>query len=171
MKRIAIDVNGVKASDIARFQRKCERQPDGCLNWQGASNGKGYGRFKFKGKLLLAHRFAFAVANRSSPDVGVIDHICNNPKCVEPSHLRHVSYAFNTARGESKVALTLRRIASTGTCINGHPRTDEHIRHMPSGARCETCKRDAETKARQRPDVKARRAAQAKEYRMRMKAK
>ncbi|MDK9585807.1 HNH endonuclease [Lelliottia wanjuensis] len=61
-----------------------------CLIWTGALNTKGYGRLKVKGEIILAHRFAFCVAHgltlKEIKDL-VIRHKCDNPSCINPTHL------------------------------------------------------------------------------------
>lgn len=66
------------------FWAKVEKT-DGCWNWTGATDANGYGRFSRQG---LAHRFAFVLENGPIPDGLVLDHICHNPRCVRPGHLR-----------------------------------------------------------------------------------
>lgn len=59
-----------------------------CWTWQGSSNAAGYGRFKFRGTVYLAHRVAWAMENQADPGDGFIDHMCHNASCVNPTHLR-----------------------------------------------------------------------------------
>lgn len=169
MRRIPIIVASISERDLARFAEKCKRQEDGCLNWVGANNPRGYGRFKLGGKLVLPHRFSFAIANGYSPEDGVIDHICNNPRCVEPNHLRHLTYAENTARGESAIAASTRHVVATGTCTRGHPRTAEFIRITSGNRVCKACKRETEAAAGKDPEVRAARARRSREYRRRLR--
>ncbi|MCL8077200.1 HNH endonuclease [Enterobacter hormaechei] len=61
-----------------------------CLIWTGSKNEQGYGRIKVKGKLIHIHRFAYCVANGLTLDEIdglVIRHKCDNPSCINPSHL------------------------------------------------------------------------------------
>ena len=69
-----------------------------CWNWTGALNHKGYGNFSNRRKLFgstYAHRIAYELFFDRPADDKVIDHICRNRKCVNPAHLRQVSYAEN----------------------------------------------------------------------------
>lgn len=170
MKTIPIDVSEVTKEDRLRFERMCERDSSGCLKWIGANTPAGYGRFKLKGRLLLAHRFSFALRHNGIPSTGVIDHLCNNPWCVEPDHLRHTTYAFNTARGGSPVAANIRRVLETGRCVHGHPLSGTNLGVSKSGRYCRLCRRINENAHRSDPEVRRRRAMQAREYRLRKKA-
>ena len=61
-----------------------------CLVWTGSRNDKGYGRLKVKGEIILAHRFAYCVATGltlKEIDGLVIRHKCDNPSCINPTHL------------------------------------------------------------------------------------
>lgn len=67
---------------------KAKRNPKtGCLEWFGTKNHDGYGQVRYKRKCLAVHRVVFLLC------IGPIDnqlqvlHKCDNPKCVEPSHL------------------------------------------------------------------------------------
>lgn len=54
----------------------------GCLEWTGDVTDKGYGRMKFDGRDVAAHRLAWILTFGSIPeDVWVLHH-CDNPPCV-----------------------------------------------------------------------------------------
>lgn len=74
----------------ARFVERVERT-DGCWTWKGHRNRGGYGLF-YPGKAIaeremLAHRFAYAMANGPIPEGFHVLHSCDNPPCVNPTHL------------------------------------------------------------------------------------
>lgn len=58
-----------------------------CWIWQD-NLSQGYGRLKFCGVLVLAHRFAYELYNNAPVDqsYGVL-HKCHNKQCVNPEHL------------------------------------------------------------------------------------
>lgn len=68
---------------------------DKCWNWLGYTSKLGYGYFKYQGTRTLAYRYSFREANGSIRDGAMIDHICHNPRCVRPSHLREVTHKQN----------------------------------------------------------------------------
>lgn len=60
-----------------------------CWPWLANKYSTGYGRFKYKGKEHLAHRFAYALFwNTMIEEEKVIMHICDNPTCCNPLHLK-----------------------------------------------------------------------------------
>lgn len=58
-----------------------------CWNWKSGLTSDGYGKFKAKGKTLIASRVAYYLATRYLPDYLFVCHKCDNPKCCNPAHL------------------------------------------------------------------------------------
>lgn len=85
-----------------RFWAKVDKRgPNDCWAWTGAANGRGYGSIWRSPRLERAHRMAYELAYGAIPDGLVVDHMCHNPKCVNPRHLRICTQAQNlqNARG------------------------------------------------------------------------
>src|SRR5574337_677951 len=76
-----------------RFWGKVDKSGE-CWLWTSATN-KGYGLFMLDGKAQWAHRLTYEDANGPIPEGREIDHICRNPACVRPSHLRAVVHIEN----------------------------------------------------------------------------
>lgn len=58
----------------------------GCLEWIGAKR-KGYGRLRIAGKDYAAHKLSWIESNGPIPNGMWVLHRCDNPACIQPSHL------------------------------------------------------------------------------------
>lgn len=72
-------------------------ETNGCILWQGAIDGAGYGQFlnaNGSGKGTTAHRFLYESVYGPQPGL-VIDHKCENKLCVNIEHLQAVTSGEN----------------------------------------------------------------------------
>lgn len=154
MKMTAINRGELSASDIMRFESKVSRMESGCLEWIGGRDKLGYGRFKFRGRMLMSHRVSMAIRHGDLPVGLVVDHLCRNPACVDPEHLEMVTLGENTARGLSPLAPAIRNAAIGEACINGHHRAQYGAQDKSGRVRCRECGRlnSARRDARDRLD-------------------
>ena len=93
-----INRDEITDSDNERFWSKVDSDsnPDGCWEWT-ARLGKGYGRFRLGSRKILAHRFAWVVANhkeQQDPNKEIC-HNCDNRKCCNPLHIRQDTKSSN----------------------------------------------------------------------------
>lgn len=71
-----------------RFWSRVLKHPyPGCWEWQKITTHNGYGEIWVDGKMLRAHRVSWEMVNGKIPDGIFVLHKCDNPSCVNPSHL------------------------------------------------------------------------------------
>ena len=58
-----------------------------CMAWKYGLNRDGYGTLTIDGRQELAHRAVFIQTQGIIPEGMQINHLCNRPYCVQPSHL------------------------------------------------------------------------------------
>ena len=69
-----------------RLAHRSERQGD-CVVFTGCTNASGYGQITIANKQVAVHRVAYELAHGPIPEGLVIRHKCDNPPCIDPSHL------------------------------------------------------------------------------------
>lgn len=123
------------AERVAAFWAKVKKT-DTCWNWMGARRPVGYGTFMGPGrKHVAAHRFAYQLEVGAIPDGLFLDHLCRNPRCVNPDHLEPVTNAENILRGNGMSARNARKTH----CKRGHPLSGGNLVLTGYGRQCRTC--------------------------------
>ena len=122
----------------------------GCWIWTARVDNFGYGHFKVKGRSLKAHRVAWTISNGEIPLDKLIDHLCRNPRCVNPAHMELVTHEENVRRGISPTAVNSRKTH----CPKGHPLSGDNLLMYKTRRRCAECCR-ARDRARPQRRVEA----------------
>jgi HNH endonuclease len=144
---------------VATFMRHVEADPDSdCWVWTGFRDRQGYGRYSAffgRGQRIdfKAHRFAWAlcVDGDLSRAERCIDHLCDNPSCVRPDHLRMTTWRENLLRSENTQA---GKHARQTHCVRGHRLGGKNLYvwvDRKTGRRmrqCVACRRDRRAEAR-----------------------
>lgn len=128
-------MGGVRGRTVQeRIEAWCIETPSGCWEWQGAQNGKGYGRITVEGRSLYVHRVAYEAFIGPIPDGLTIDHLCRTRHCANPWHMDPVPAEINTSRAAKGPRSRCRREL--------HPLDDANTYVSPSGLRvCRACAR------------------------------
>lgn len=133
-------MKGVKGSypipTIVRLLTKVTIDDRGCWVYNGSLQERGHGILRIgsqednTSKLVKAHRFSYEYFIGKIPDDLSLDHLCQNPSCVNPYHLEPVT------RGENVKREAERR----KTCHKGHLWILENIKVLPNGDKtCRLC--------------------------------
>ena len=137
--------------DISRFWAKVDKT-DTCWNWTAYSDASGYGQFRHGSRLMQAHRYSYLNFVGDLIEGLVVDHLCSNRKCVNPSHLEQVTQKQNVMRARSKVT----------HCPSGHEYDAIRKNGKYSARYCKTCHATAKAKYKQKNREKT--LEQSKEY-------
>ena len=123
--------------------------PNGCWEWQGHLDKRGYGTIKVNLKQTFVHRVIYFLFNPSIRKDFYVLHSCNNSKCVYLGHLRH-----GTAKENAQDATDGNRWHNSvkEKCKNGHRLTKKntytYIRKESGKPRrtCKTCRATLDAK-------------------------
>lgn len=127
------------SSVLDRLMFRTALLPNGCWEWRGARNQKGYGNIRVDtyGPAKSVHRVAYTELVGPISDGLEIDHLCKNRACINPEHLEAVTRTVNIQRVDQRRAV----------CKNGHEMTVENTRIYITKAgvkshNCRACARE-----------------------------
>lgn len=147
----------IHAKDFYRFCSKFTVNEDGCWIWTASKNKQGYGKYRYKDKMLRAHRYAYEIFRDKVPpgfdlahyrmDEGP-EHAPCSRACVNPAHLRPMPHKENIRRGRSGAIRGGQQLAKTH-CPQGHIYAGSNLYINPDGRRlCRACNRENQRKLR-----------------------
>lgn len=126
---------------VPRIMAKIAVNGNGCWLRVTALNPQGYGNISHSAKGItnyyMTHRVMYVLVNGFIPDGFDIDHLCEQPSCCNPSHLRAVTHAENVLRSRrNPAAINARK----KVCNQGHS-----LEAIGPGKRsCPTCRKTRE---------------------------
>ncbi len=123
---------------LSRFWSKVVKGSEtDCWPWIG---GKGRGRFYLNGRSVLASHVVLVLAGRDRPDdKQMACHTCDNPNCVNPSHLWWGTNIENVA---DMINRRRHRNNRKTHCLRGHEFSGDNLLARENGQRgCRICQR------------------------------
>lgn len=99
-----------------RFWAQVDRSEGGCWTWRARCDRAGYGMCVVERKSRYAHRVSYELTHGEVPVGLLVCHRCDNPPCVNPSHLFLGTHADNMrdmrlkGRGPPQMKLTARDV-------------------------------------------------------------
>jgi len=87
---------------MERISQHTIYRDNGCWEFHGHWNNKGYGQVEYQGRLQLVHRIAFKLMKGRIPKGKFVLHNCDNSKCYNPDHLFIGTQADNMADMRAK---------------------------------------------------------------------
>lgn len=129
---------------LGRVMSRITYSQQGCWEYQGARHvNTKHGIFGYTVQghttTFRVHKWVYENTVGPVPDGLVLDHLCRNPPCCNPSHLEPVTQGENVLRGEGIAARNARKTH----CHKGHEFTGGNFRVDTLGRRvCRVCKRE-----------------------------
>lgn len=79
--------DGVFKTETMLAEKIDRRGDEECWHFTGQIGDKGYGCIWLAGKMVIAHRLAWTLANKTEPGSLLVCHSCDVRSCCNPAHL------------------------------------------------------------------------------------
>ena len=151
---------------LARLSKHIIPEPmSGCHLWIGAVAGWGYGSTRIGGKNMRAHRAVWELTNGPIPHGLWVLHRCDNPLCVNPTHLFLGTHTDNMRDAVHKGRHAKQKVTE---CPAGHSLRGANVKLSRGWRYCAECQRRSDAASKRRPEFMRRERERA---RMRYRAK
>ena len=127
---------------LKRISDKTIRNQVGCWHWIGASSQDGYAKIFWNGRMENVTRVLHKVSNGAIPPKMFMLHSCDNPGCVNPSHIRLGTNSENQKdrfrrHREREAANRRKESCPMGHKLFGH---NIYLTHGETGRSCRICR-------------------------------
>ena len=134
----------VRKTPAERLGERLVTQPNGCIEWTGATNKKGYGSIgDGNGKTMLTHRLAWELANGPIPEGMKVLHHCDNPPCCNVEKCLFLGTDADNSDDKWSKGRGNNGRAQRADCLHGHSYDELNTQIDKYGYRhCRACWRD-----------------------------
>jgi hypothetical protein len=131
-RRLPLKLHIKKYSRIAK---------NGCWLWLRAVSNDGYGKFRYKGEYHSAARWAYLAFVGKIPVGLIVLHNCDNPRCVNPLHLRLGTHKDNRRDFMERNPRAFQIMRANMKCANNSLTLKQRQRYAKMGGQAMWAKR------------------------------
>jgi HNH endonuclease len=134
------------ATIAERLSAELVRKPNGCLEWTGNTDDRGYGRASINGKPAKTHHLAWTLANGPIPPGLCVLHHCDNPPCAQTEPTEgypdgHLFLGTKADNNADKIAKGRDHNQRKTHCSQGHEFTEANTYTWGGHRKCRACGR------------------------------